>query len=222
MAILFYILLWCIVHISSAIRPYRLRVEYMDNPYGIDVANPRFFWSVDTEGVRGGDQTNYQIKIYNISNTGTRTLVIDSGKIKSNSSSQITVKGFTVQSHTDYVWNVVIYNSSNIASTNNPNSYFSGGLLNGDSEWQNAEWIGIPNYKPRGNAYQIRNSNITFNKPFNRIKAYIAMPGYYKAWINNQLIDDHSLGYFTTFEKRVYYDSFDCTNLFKQGQNVFG
>ncbi len=48
------------------------------------------------------------------------------------------------------------------------------------------------------------------------------MPGYYKAWINGQLIDDHALGYFTTFQKRVYYDATDCTNKFRVGQNAFG
>eukprot|EP01084_Bolivina_argentea_P047029 86638_1 len=201
------LLLSYIFAISIAIRPYRLRVEYMENPYGIDVASPRFFWAVDTAGVRGGDQTAYELKIYNISSTGVQTLVADTGKVTSNKTSQIIVDKFTVTSHTDYKWNVIIYNSSGAASTNNPNGFFSGGLLNGLSDWQDAEWVGIPKYVQKGNAYQIRNSNLTLNKAFNRIKCYIAMPGYYKAWINNQLIDDHSLGYFTTFQKRIYYDS---------------
>ena len=192
----------------------------MENPYGIDVANPRFFWSVDNEEIRGNDQTRYQIKIYNVSHTGKQQLIIDTGKISSNISSQIEVKGFTVMSHTDYIWNVTVFDSSNKNGT--ANGYFSGGLLNEKNDWMDAEWIGIPKFKHTGPAYQIRNSNITLNKQFNRIKCYIVMPGYYKAWINNQLIDDHVLGYFTTFEKRVYYDSFDCTKLFNQGQNVFG
>eukprot|EP01084_Bolivina_argentea_P305637 528014_1 len=222
MAFVATVVVLCMIQLSSSIRPYRLRVEYMNNPYGIDVLNPRFFWAVDTEGIRGGDQTAYQLKIYNISSAGSKQLVIDSGKITSNSSSQIEVVGFSVASHTDYEWNVVVYNSSNIISTDNPTARFSGGLLNGKSDWEQARWIGISNYQYEGNAYQIRNGNITLNKQFNRIKCYIAMPGYYKAWINNELIDDHVLGYFTTFEKRVYYDSFDCTDKFKEGQNVFG
>ena len=196
----------------------------MENPYGIDVINPRFFWAVDNEGIRGDQQTAFQIKIYNISsNSNQKSLIIDSGKIKSNSSSQIEINGFNITSHTDYIWNIIIYNSSNIASVNNINGYFSAGLLNQDKDWQDAQWIGIPNYKSKGNAYQIRNGNITFNKKFNRIKCYIAVPGYWKGWINGEPVDDHSLGYFTTFEKRIYYDSFDCTEKFKQfEQNTFG
>eukprot|EP01083_Nonionella_stella_P241254 842579_1 len=139
----------------------------------------------------------------------------------SNSSSHIVVKGFNITSHTDYKWNIMVYNASNAASTNNPDGFFSAGLLQ-QTDWKDAIWLGIPKFKPKGNAYQIRNSNITVTKPFNRIKCYIAMPGYYKAWINNQLIDDHSMGYFTTFETRVYYDPFDCTQKFKVGQNTFG
>ena len=129
MASLIFILLSCLTAITLSIRPYRLRVEYMNNPYGIDVASPRFFWAVDTEGVRGGDQTAFQIKVYSVSAKGSESLVADSGKVASNQTTQIVIDKFTVASHSDYRWSVVIYNASDAVSTNNPNGFFSAALL---------------------------------------------------------------------------------------------
>lgn len=42
------------------------------------------------------------------------------------------------------------------------------------------------------------------------------------AWVNGQLTDDHELGTFTTFEKRVLYDVVDVTALMFQGCNTLG
>jgi len=51
---------------------------------------------------------------------------------------------------------------------------------------------------------------------------YISGLGYYKAWINNVLVDDHELGQFVTFQQRTLYDVIDITNLLNSGCNILG
>lgn len=49
--------------------------------------------------------------------------------------------------------------------------------------------------------------------------AYIVGLGYYKLDINGQRTSQHELGAFTTYEVRVYYDTWDATNALMYGSN---
>ena len=46
-----------------------------------------------------------------------------------------------------------------------------------------------------------------------RARLSVAALAYYKCWINGQIVSDHELGHFTTFEQRVLFDTFDVTEL---------
>ena len=56
---------------------------------------------------------------------------------------------------------------------------------------------------------------LEFSVPPNVVRArlYIAGLGYYICFINGQRVSDKVLGTFTTFEKRVLYDTYDVTYL---------
>ena len=130
-------LLLC-TYLTESLRPYRLRVEYQENPRGIDVTNPRFFWAVDNEGVRGAMQASYQIVVYT---TGDQ-VVVDTGKVTSSESMHITIDKLTLSSYAYYKWTVQIFDSSGTGSEIQT-GYFSAGLLNQPDDWKGAEWIGI-------------------------------------------------------------------------------
>src|SRR5438093_13440937 len=79
---------------SAPLPPSRLRCEYLSNPLGIDVLEPRFFWVLNhTE--RGQKQTAYQLLI----STRSEWLIQgkgdqwDSGKVASEESSQVVYRG---------------------------------------------------------------------------------------------------------------------------------
>ena len=212
------LLLAVILPVIHAIQPARLRVEYEENPIGIDVANPRFFWSIDSGTARGEKQTAYQIIVYS-QDTGKQ--VADTGKVSSSKQAHVTVSSLVLQSHVNYKWTVQIYDSKN-----NPSSiatgYFSAAILD-PTEWSKVDWIGIDpsKDKPTMNEFRIEfklNTSLSITKSV----AYIACPGYYKLWLNEQLIDDHELGYFTTFERRMYYDVVPIDNKISFGTNVIG
>ena len=46
-----------------------------------------------------------------------------------------------------------------------------------------------------------------------RAHLYVAGLAYYKCWLNGQPVSDHELGHFTTFERRVLYDTWSVGHL---------
>ena len=199
------IFLLILISINNAIQPARLRVEYRENPVGIDVENPRFFWSIDGEDTRGEAQTAYQLIVYN-EDTGAKAA--DTGKVSSARQAHVTVPKLALEPHTDYKWTVQIYDKADTAS-NIASGYFSVGILN-FTEWDGVQWIGIDTPKDASTMNEFRMEfNLTQSKSIKKAVAYIACPGYYKLWLNDELIDDHELGYFTVFETRAYYDIVD-------------
>ncbi len=47
---------------ASPLPPTRLRVEYLENPQGVDVTAPRLSWALN-HGSRGEIQTGYQVVV---------------------------------------------------------------------------------------------------------------------------------------------------------------
>eukprot|EP01084_Bolivina_argentea_P007408 13912_1 len=211
MVLFSWFILLLIIRLVSSIQPYNLRVEYQQNPIGIDV-NPRFFWMINAGTVRGAKQTAYHIIVYNNDNG---KQIADTGKILSSQSSHITISNITLISHTNYKWTVQIYDKLNNESCIEI-AYFSVGILD-SKEWNKANWIGISN-KDSATSNQLRTEFIiNQTSPIYKSIAYIASPGYYKIWLNTELIDDHELGHFTQFELRSYYDVISITNLKTNG-----
>ena len=72
---------------AAALKPLVLRCEYRVNPLGIDEAQPRLTWRVESTG-RGQKQTAYQIVV-----TSDATTLWDSGKIASDQTVNIVYAG---------------------------------------------------------------------------------------------------------------------------------
>lgn len=194
---------------AQTISSSRLRVEYLENPLNIDVTAPRFSWATE-HSTRGEYMTAYELVVS--SNGAT---VWDSGKVNGNVSTNVPYGGTTaLTSDTDYSWTITWYDSTNTASTPVMGS-FSTGLYN-VSDWQGAVYIGGAN-----NSNMLR-SEFTITGQPTRARIYIVGLGYYKAWLNGQLTDDHQLGAFTTFEQRILYDTWDITNIVHEGCNALG
>lgn len=126
-----------------------MRTEYLVNPMGIDVLQPRLSWVLTSES-KGQLQTGYQIIV------GTDSLALVKGvgdvwntkKVLSSQTSQIKYTGKKLQTGSKYYWKVKTWNANKAESSWSQVASWSMGLLNKD-DWK-AQWIGaevesIPN-----------------------------------------------------------------------------
>jgi alpha-L-rhamnosidase len=198
--------------------PTRLRLEYIEEPRGIDVVQPRFTWAL-SHGTRGEGQTAYQILVTKSFKRG--STVWDSGKVMSPKSQNIKYSGTTaLEADTSYTWKVKFWDRQGVESAYSSPSTFTTGLWT-TADWKGAKWIGVNAQAP---GTQMR---VAFNttKPILRATAYVVGLGYYKMEVNGVKVTSHELGPFLTFEKRVYYDSLDVTEALESnpdGSHVLG
>lgn len=113
-----------------------LKVEYLKNPQGIDVAEPRFSWKMESDE-RGVSQTAYQIKV-STDPEGNNT-IWDSGMIESDKSVHIKYSGSQLSPLTRYYWTVSVQDQKEAEIVSDEPAYFETGLMN--SGWSNAKWI---------------------------------------------------------------------------------
>ena len=113
-----------------------LRTEYLENPIGIDVRQPRFFWKCEG-GIR---QSAYQILC-----TCNGKEMWDSGKVYSSKMTHIPYEGAELQSKMHADWRVRLWDEEDRPGEWSSAS-FEMGLLN-ESDWK-GQWI-TGNYTPK-------------------------------------------------------------------------
>lgn len=126
---------------SYAIDVENLRCEYMSDPLGIDVTEPRLSWTL-TSNKRGDLQTAYRILVASSAELLKRGTgdVWDSGKVKSDRSVQVEYEGKPLQSGALYYWKVQVWDAAGRASAWSDPSVWSMGLLD-EAAWNGAQWI---------------------------------------------------------------------------------
>jgi alpha-L-rhamnosidase len=196
-----------------------LLCENRTNPIGLDVVNPRFSWKL-VAGKRNLMQTAYRINISTDANF--RGHVWDSGKVASDSSVFITYKGKPLLSGKKYYWRVKVWDNTGKTSAWSPIAFWQTALFNA-SDWK-AKWI-IPGYTEDtiNRPSPLMRKQFTANKKIRSAVAYITAHGLYEAQINGQRIGDAYLtpGW-TSYHNRLQYQTYDVTDLLKQGNNVVG
>ena len=189
----------------------RLRVEYMDAPIGVDVAYPlRFTWAAG-HSERGQGQSAYQL-VVTVSGGDeqqqTPAPVWDSGRVTSNISQNVPLgNGVKLAADTAYTWQVRWWDRAGSASVV-ATSAFSTGLYT-EADWKGAQWVG-------GQIGQYR-KGFAVKAPVARATAYVIGLGYYQLHMNGKQVSTHELGAFTTFDRRVLYDTLDLTEAVNAG-----
>ncbi|GAB3280578.1 hypothetical protein GCM10027347_55800 [Larkinella harenae] len=120
-----------------------LRTEYVVNPVGIDVMQPRLSWEL-VSAKKAQAQSAYQILIStdSLSLVNDAATVWNSGKVESDKASQVRYSGSKLVSRTKYFWKVRVWDASKNVSEWSAIASWSMGLLN-KADWQ-AHWIGAP------------------------------------------------------------------------------
>jgi len=195
---------------TAALAPTGLRVEYLTDPVGIDVSQPRFSWILN-HAERGQAQTAYQVVVSTSPSAATGDQW-DSGPVASPQSIHVVYAGKALESGKTYYWKVRYWDKQGRPSAYSNVARFEMGLLK-PSDWT-GPWIGGGN--------TLRKEFTLAAKPI-RARAYLAGVGYAELHVNGRKIGDRVLDpAWTTYDKRVLYATHDITKYLSPGVNAIG
>ncbi len=219
---------------NAIITPYSLKCEYLTNPVGIDIKEPRFSWLLKSRA-RGQVQQAYRI----IAATSIELInqdigdMWDSGKVISGETVDIEYRGSKLESRKRYWWRVCSYSKVDQPGSFSETAMFETALLE-PSDFV-CKWIGAG----EAVASPIFRSEFDLEEKINQAQAYICGLGYYEMYLNGQKTGDHVLDPNWTdydnrvlkdliypFEdnntKRALYVTYDITSMLKAGRNAVG
>jgi alpha-L-rhamnosidase len=190
--------------------PTGLRCEYLENPMGVDVRQPRFFWVLEHSG-RGQAQSAYQM-IVSSDPAAAAGDIWDTGKVVSAKSTQVVYAGKGLESGKTYFWKVTYWDKDGRESPWSDTARFDAGLFE-RTEWKGS-WIGGRN--------QLR-KEFPLGGRVKRARAFVCGLGYHELRVNGRKAGGHVLDPgWTTYDKRVLYVTYDVTNALRQGPNAVG
>ena len=200
-----------------------LRCEYLNDPQGIDVIEPRLGWILQSDQ-RGQRQRSYQILVASAEKKLQQDLgdLWDSGKVVSDQSNQVVYGGKLLTSRQPCYWKVRIWDKNDKVSAWSETAQWTMGLLE-PSDWQ-GQWIGGP---WQGDWKQEQSAPLPWlRKTFEisgdvlRARAYVSALGYYELYVNGKKVDDHVLSpAVCDYSQRSWYLTHDVTDYLVQGKN---
>jgi len=139
--ILIFTLLICSIMSFAQLIPVNLKCEYLKNPMGIDMKNPRLFWQLQSEA-KGDKQTAYQLLVASSKENLEQNIgdVFNSKKVKSDQNTHVIYKGAELKPASDYFWKVKVWDKDKKARKWSETVRFTTGLFT-DTDWKGAEWI---------------------------------------------------------------------------------
>ncbi|MBT2655535.1 family 78 glycoside hydrolase catalytic domain [Bacillus sp. ISL-18] len=205
-----------------------LRVEYRNNPIGIDLQKPRFSWEM-LSNLRGQKQTAYQLLVATSPNklTPDSVDIWNSGKVNSSESNAVEYGGKAFKASTRYYWTVNVWDKEGKKFETAP-AYFETGLLSTDgvAGWDGAKWISLDDSVKNG-APMLRKET-PLKGEVKSARLYISSLGVFDAFINGKKLGivngDGGTAYellapgWTSYDKNINYMTYDVTD-YLQGKN---
>ena len=199
-----------------------LRTEYSANPIGIDEPAPRLSWMLHSDR-RGTRQTAYEIRVGLTAGELGRSAVWNSGKVVSDESVNRVYSGPALKPAQRYHWQVRSWDERGQASEWSTPAFFETGLM-GPARWT-ARWItpDVTEDSTRSNASPLLRSGFTLDGTVTSARAYVTSLGLYEMQINGRRVGDHVLAPgWTSYDKRLTYQTYDVTELVRRGANAVG
>jgi len=197
-----------------------LTLNYQSNPIGIDTAGIRFGWKIKTD-LRQTMQKSYEIRLAHSQNDllNNKNLIWNTGKVNSDQSAHVVYNGPKLKDRQRYFWQVKITDEKKNSSAWSEVQFFETGMLN-NTNWT-ADWIesAMATDGKVGPA-PIFARQFEVKKNIKSARLYITSHGLYEATINGKRVGDQ---YFTpgwtSYHKRLQYQTYDVTSLLKSGNN---
>ena len=199
----------------SQVKVTDLQVENLSHPIGVGTAKPLLSWRLEG-GKRNVSQTAYEIRLYD-----RKSLIWSSEKVDGSQSLAVEYGGRLLSSDTRYYWRVGIWDGNDEVSGWSAIDSFQTGLLNKE-DWQ-AKWI-TPGFKEDSKRPSpLLRKEFTAKKEIASATAFITAHGMYEAQINGHRVGDAYLtpGW-TSYNKRLQYQTYDVTALLNSGVNAIG
>jgi alpha-L-rhamnosidase len=197
--------------------------EYLINPLGIDVSKPRLSWQMISEG-NNARQTAYEIRVAASADAlkNNNKLIWASGKTESTQSVNVSYEGPALKSMQRVYWQVRIWDEKNKVSDWSKPAFWETGVLD-PGEWK-ASWISS---EPEIKESYLRpcpffRKEFATSKTVKSARVYVTAQGLYQLFLNGKKVsDDLFTPGWTSFNKRLQYQTYDVTSLL-QTKNTVG
>jgi alpha-L-rhamnosidase len=198
----------------------KLRCEYRVNPAGMDVAQPRLSWILRGDR-RGEGQGAYQVLVARTRAALQRNEgdLWDSGRVESDQSMHVVYQGKPLTSALHCFWKVRVWDQHDRPSPWSEPAWWTMGLLS-RRDWK-ARWIAAAHIGVGALPAAMLRRPFRLDGRVRRATAYAAALGLYELRINGRRVGDQLLApEWTSYRKRVQYQTYDVTSLLHPGQNV--
>lgn len=200
----------------------KLRCEYRENPVGIGVKKPMLSWQLESDK-RNILQSAYRIQVSKDGEFASG-IVWDTGIVKSQRSIHIEYDGKETESCTRYFYRVMVWDNKGESSGWSETCFWETGLLKTE-EWR-ASWIIPPadasTDVPSGACPMLRRM-FRINGKVKAARIYASALGLYELHINGLRVGDcYFTPGWTSYDKRLQYQTYDVTGLLKNGINAAG
>lgn len=186
------------------------RIEYRENPIGIDVASPRFSWKLVSE------EKNTMQKSYRITVKNEDDIVWDSGEVTEETSVCVRYAGQSLEPMTRYEVTVTV--ADNHGNLTYAEGHFETGLLSYEN--MKANWI-THGFEDELESCAVFNKKFQLNGKVKKARLYASALGVYEFTVNNQPGSDvHFAPGWTSYQKTIQYQTYDITSYLKEENEI--
>ncbi|MFT3870715.1 MAG: family 78 glycoside hydrolase catalytic domain [Nibricoccus sp.] len=194
------------------------KCEYTVDPLGVDVAQPRLYWRVES-GERGQRQTAYQIIVASSAELLAKDQgdLWDSGRVASAETAHIRYVGKPLASSQQVFWKVRSWDRAGKATAWSTPATWTMGLL------EKTDWKGIWIAAPAATETVLLRKDFLVGPKLRRALVHVTGLGQYEMTLNGERVgQDLFTPGWTNYEDTALYDTYDVTNQLKEGNNAVG
>lgn len=220
--------------------------EFKNNPQAVNNDKPRFGWQIKS-GKNNIMQYAYEMEVYEKTQGG-KIYLWETGKVISDRSQFVVYAGKKLSPVKKYFWRVKVWVSKDKYTGWSTENCFR---IAPDNAFLDASWIGAITREdaklPRGRHFhgtELKDPDVkvlwnkvdtlaeksiclrtqfTVKKEIKDAVAYVCGLGQYLMYINGRIVSDNEFSpAWSDYDKTVYYNAYDLTNLLKDGDNAVG
>ena len=204
--------------INKNVQPVDLRTQYMENPIGIGIQNPRLTWRFEY-GDHQVTTSRAEVNVWkNAERKGEKISIVKNADAKEPFITSVAIPDM-LEFFTRYYWDVTVWDANGTKCLTSELASFETAMFS-EKDWQ-AKWITDEHDKDYEPAPLFRKKITIADKQIVSARAYISSAGYSEMYINGERVGNTFMDPgFTNFSKRLLYTTNDITNLLNAGENT--